>query len=57
MEKVILKSLLIIFTIVICALLGTIIRNKCTIEYSYLIGWIFGFLSIAISNIIEDLLK
>lgn len=57
MEKVILKSLLIIFTIAICALLGTIIRNKCAIEYSYLIGWIFGCLSIAISNIIEDLLK
>lgn len=57
MKKIILKSLLIIFTIVICALLGTIIRNKCAIEYSYLIGWIFGCLSIAISNIIEDLLK
>ena len=57
MKKIILKSLLIIFTIVICALLGTIIRNKYAIEYSYLIEWIFGCLSIAISNIIEDLLK
>ena len=57
MEKVILKSLLRMFTIVICALLGTIICNKCAIEYSYLIGWIFGCLSIAISDIIEDLLK
>ena len=57
MKKVILKILLIIFTVVICALLGTIIRNKCAIEYSYLIGWIFGCLSIVIPNIIEDLLK
>ena len=57
MKKVILKILLIMFTVVICALLGTIIHNKCAIEYSYLIGWIFGCLSIAISNIIEDLLK
>ena len=57
MGKVILKSLLIIFTIVICALLGTIIRNRCAIEYSYLIGWIFGCLTIALCDIIEALFK
>ena len=57
MKKVILKILLIIFTVVICALLGTIIRNKCAIEYSYLIGWIFGCLTIALCDIIEALFK
>lgn len=57
MEKIILKSLLIIFTVVIFALLGTIIRNKCAIEYSYLIGWIFGCLTIALCDIIEALFK
>lgn len=57
MGKIILKSLLILITIIICAFIGIAIRNKCSVEYSYLIGWIFGCLSIAICNIVENLLK
>lgn len=57
MGKIILKSLLILITIIICAFIGIAIRNKCSVEYSYLIGWIFGCLSIAICNIVENLLQ